>query len=652
MLVFPLFAIAQTGLDCQHPISLTTLSDYCSANAQYNNSDPQQAGITWFQFTAFYGLVNVVISGANTGGGTLTSPNAKIYTDCTSAALASTNSTTGGVATLHAENLTSGGTYYIAVTGQNNGTFKLCINNYLAPSTDGKDCETANFLYNTNNIGISQFYGAGLKNTESAGTCLGGESNSTWYKWKAANNGTLVFTITPDKTSDDVDFVLYDLGTTGDCANVMADSAIRCAAGHGICAIGPNYSQTGLDFHSIDLYEATGCDGTQDGKLKYVNMIAGNNYALLINNFTSSGGMTLKFTDQNNVAGTGTFGAPTVTINVVPPTCASNKTYVFNNFQTKDHAFTWDFGPNANIINVDADFNFTVQFTTPGNHNIALTVYNSIGAPSSNTISINVPDVLTPAQPVINANKTIYCPGDVIILSTTPVAGLTYQWTGPGGFMATGPSIQVPITSTYTNGAYIVNAVDGTCLSAPGTYLPVISTNPVAAFTATPVFPAELLVPATATFTNLSTNADTYLWEFGDGSTSTGFSPQHIYTVGGTYHVKLTATNSTNGCAISVTEGDYVIKYGNVIFIPNAFTPNNDGVNDKFAPSITNIKVYHIQIFNRNGNVVFDSRDPMQPWDGNYGTQQVPVGIYYYVIDAIGLDNNTIKQAGYITLLR
>ena len=95
-----------------------------------------------------------------------------------------------------------------------------------------------------------------------------------------------------------------------------------------------------------------------------------------------------------------------------------------------------------------------------------------------------------------------------------------------------------------------------------------------------------------------------------------------------------------------------MIKYGNIIFIPNTFTPNNDGYNDKFAPNITNIKVYHIQIFNRNGSLVFDSRDPLQTWDGNYGAQQVPVGTYYYVINATGLDNNTIKQSGYITLIR
>lgn len=612
----------------------------------------QQAGITWFAFTATNAMVNVVISGANTGGGTLVSPNIKLYANCNSAPLTTINSLNGGIASLHAEFLTAGATYYIAVSGQNTGTFKFCINNYDAPATDGEDCETAIYLYNTNDIGTTKFIGAGFNNHESEGTCLGAESNSTWYKWKAANDGTLVFTLIPIDVTNDIDFVLYDLGTTGDCSQVNYTNAIRCADGHGICSIGPNYSQTGLDFHSIDLYEAIGCDGTQDGKLKYVDMIAGHNYGLLINNYSGASGFQLKFTDQNGVAGTGTFGAPDVIINVQPPTCASNKTYVFNNFQTKDHTFSWDFGANANIIDVDADFNFTVQFTTPGTHNIGLTVYNSIGTPSTNTVAINVPEVQVPTQPVIRASKTIYCPGDVIELSTTPIAGLTFQWAGPGGYTATGANIQVPITSTYTNGAYSVSSVDGTCLSTPGTYLPVISTNPVADFTASPSFPAQLLIPATATFSNLSTNADTYLWDFGDGSTSAGFSPQHVYTVGGTYHVKLTATNSTNGCAISVTEGDYVIKYGNIIFIPNTFTPNNDGFNDKFAPSITNIKVYHIQIFNRNGSVVFDSRDPLQTWDGNYGAQQVPVGTYYYLIDATGLDNNTIKQAGHITLLR
>ena len=286
LLILSVVALAQTGLDCQHPITLTPVADNCSANAQYNNTDPAQAGITWFKFTATNTMVNVIISGANTSDGTLTSPAAKLYTDCNSAAITATNSSTGNVGSLHAEALIKGNTYYLAVTGQNTGTFNFCINNYDAPATDGEDCETAMYLYNVNPIGVPQFLGAGLKPHESIGTCLNGdESATTWYKWKAANDGILVFTLIPNSANDDIDFVLYDLGLDGDCANVTAANAIRCAAGHGICATRPNYSQTGLDFSSTDVSEASGCDGTQDGKVKFVNMIPGHNYGLLISNF-------------------------------------------------------------------------------------------------------------------------------------------------------------------------------------------------------------------------------------------------------------------------------------------------------------------------------------------------------------------------------
>ena len=89
------------------------------------------------------------------------------------------------------------------------------------------------------------------------------------------------------------------------------------------------------------------------------------------------------------------------------------------------------------------------------------------------------------------------------------------------------------------------------------------------------------------------------------------------------------------------------------MFIPNTFTPNNDAVNDEFVISMTNIKTYRIQIFNRYGTPLFLSNDIFDHWKGLYNNNEaLPVGTYYYVIDAVDYNSNIIKKSGSLTLLK
>lgn len=654
LLLLPMALLAQTGFNCQAPIAINSANS-CSQAGQYDNTNSVQNGLTWFKFTAKFPVITITVSGAGTGG-TLVKPTIDLYADCAGSKLAAINSTTANITTLHAEDLTVGQSYYIAVGGQNKGSFEFCLNNYNPPPDIGEDCETAIYLDDSNfDIHVKSLTGPGNKPHESVGSCLAGdESNTTWYKWKAGNNGTLVFTLTPDEHDNDIDFVLYDLDTTGDCSGVTASNAIRCAAGHGVeklCANENIYYKTGLAFDATDESEAGGCGSGQDGVVKYVDMIKGHNYGLLVNNYTGNTGFTISFTDQNGKAGTGTFDAPDAVINYVSPACAADRTYIFNNYLTARNQFTWDFGTGATIKSADASGNFTVVYDKPGKRTITLTVKSPSGKQSINQSVIDVPATQTPDKPVIKADKSIYCVGDMIKLSTPPLPGLTYQWSGPGNFTSTDPAISIPVTAGYVSGEYTLVARNGGCSSALGNYTPILGITPKAAFTTSPKTGTTIYIPAMVELINESVNADSYLWDFGDGTTSTDPNPLHTYTKGGVYHVKLTATNNTS-CSASVTEGDFIIKYGNVIFIPNSFTPNNDGINDKFGVSITNLGRYHIQVFNRQGSVVFDSRDALATWDGTYKGSPLPVGTYYYIIDAIGLDGNVIKQAGNVTVLR
>jgi gliding motility-associated-like protein len=173
----------------------------------------------------------------------------------------------------------------------------------------------------------------------------------------------------------------------------------------------------------------------------------------------------------------------------------------------------------------------------------------------------------------------------------------------------------------------------------------------VAAFRSKPSLPAKLSFPVEVTFYNDSKEADSYLWDFGDGQTSTEFSPVHTYTTTGDYKVTLSAFKS-DICSTSAMLGTFVIKAANTLFIPNTFTPNGDGVNDEFVVSITNLTDYHIKIFNRYGKQLFQSANIFDNWRGTYNGEPLPVGTYYFVLDAQNLSGKVIKQSGPITIVR
>jgi gliding motility-associated-like protein len=109
----------------------------------------------------------------------------------------------------------------------------------------------------------------------------------------------------------------------------------------------------------------------------------------------------------------------------------------------------------------------------------------------------------------------------------------------------------------------------------------------------------------------------------------------------------LTAT-SNNGCGSS-SDTTYVQVYKNVI-IPNAFSPNGDGVNDTWnIKALTSYDNYELSVFNRYGQKVLDTKSYSKPWDGTFNGRALPVGTYYYLIDLhLGLP----KLKGYVVILR
>jgi len=158
------------------------------------------------------------------------------------------------------------------------------------------------------------------------------------------------------------------------------------------------------------------------------------------------------------------------------------------------------------------------------------------------------------------------------------------------------------------------------------------------------------------TFENTSGEGLETHWNFGDGTISTDANTSHEFLAPGTWPVTLTVTNLT-GCQDRTTE---YIKITNdlLVFIPNAFTPDGDGLNDSFIPVMASkefIREYEMWIYDRWGTVIFYTDNPEQPWIGNVreGDHFGQSGTYKYRVMVETEENTeTMVFEGIVTMLR
>ncbi len=157
-----------------------------------------------------------------------------------------------------------------------------------------------------------------------------------------------------------------------------------------------------------------------------------------------------------------------------------------------------------------------------------------------------------------------------------------------------------------------------------------------------------------ATFTNNSTGATSWLWNFGDGTTSTLKDPTHTFNFGQTVTVKLIAYDGT--CTDTVNT---ILSFKNFtdylnLKLPNVFTPNNDGVNDCFQAQVGNSleSCLELIVFDRWGLKMFEG-DKGVCWNGKTsGGKDVPEGTYYYIVKVVGTDSPEFNKAGFVQVLR
>jgi gliding motility-associated-like protein len=141
-------------------------------------------------------------------------------------------------------------------------------------------------------------------------------------------------------------------------------------------------------------------------------------------------------------------------------------------------------------------------------------------------------------------------------------------------------------------------------------------------------------------------------WEFGDGNKSTEKDPIHIFSKAGEYDVKLIGYDLF-GCSMEEINSIQVTTPIELIAIPNAFTPNGDGLNDTFIPKISAFSSFQLEVFNTWGEKLFITNSlESKGWDGTYKGQLAPAGNYLYHITLATPDGQLVNRTGGIILIR
>jgi gliding motility-associated-like protein len=311
--------------------------------------------------------------------------------------------------------------------------------------------------------------------------------------------------------------------------------------------------------------------------------------------------------------------------------------------------YTWSFGANGTPDSAFIAQPQNITFSAPGWQTISF--YTTTGNCPSDAYTDSV---YVKANPVVTIDATPQagCPPlDVTFSNLSPaLAGSSILWDFGNGDTSTtndplytyqvagnfNPSLTITSADTCSTTANLSGTIDvspipdATFLATPRT---VTTLNPIITFEA--VFPAT-----------------TCYFDFGDGTGDSSCFSQHAYQDTGMFVVNFYAINA-GGC-IDSAQITVEVQDMYVLNIPSAFTPNNDLINDKFQYSAQGVRSFEMQVFNRRGQIVWETTKTDDSWNGDYldSNAECPSGVYVYRVRTKDVNNKKHEVTGRITIVR
>jgi len=336
---------------------------------------------------------------------------------------------------------------------------------------------------------------------------------------------------------------------------------------------------------------------------------------------------------------------PTATITVLKPaklTVTPNSSICENgNIQlnvTGGTAFVWTPGAGLN------DPNIPNPTATPA----APTMYYVSGRDPNNCLSKDSVKIDFLPKPIFIApSGKSTCAGDPVTLDGGNGTTNHYSWS-PSAFLDN-PSSAYPVANLNQTTVFNVLVSDPVCPLYDSGFTVKVQVNPAPKVSASKTNDIDCASPTTVL---TAAGAETYSW-----------SPALLVDHPDNPVVKASPAQTTsfivqgrdaNGCSSSDSVSVVVTKTGETTFsVPNAFTPNNDHINDCFGiKSWGNVNLQQFSIYNRWGQKVFESKDPSACWDGTFQGEKQPAGGYVYIIRASSFCSENIMKKGTVLLIR
>jgi gliding motility-associated-like protein len=340
---------------------------------------------------------------------------------------------------------------------------------------------------------------------------------------------------------------------------------------------------------------------------------------------------------------------PGADISVNPTTvCEGEIVFIqYNDIPISDYSFDWNFS-NVEVLSGTGSGPYSVLWNSPGINQVTLQVTDQFGCSSNNSLSVTV----NPTPGVLFESITGGCEPLAVTFTNGSLNGFSYLWDFGDGTTSTE---QNPV-HTYASGVYdvslTVTSSEG-CVSSvlfPG-YIEVLPVPIADASVLEDISHPYDISLATFHFQNNSLFGDSYSWDFGDGTTSSEINPTHTYTSLDTFFAVLTVSNKY--CEDTIRIGPIIIVFYDEIFFPTAFSPNSDGINDQFheLQQVGISKLYYA-VFNRWGEMIYETNETNGQWDGSYKGERAEVGVYFWYAKADMVNGTHLDRKGTVTLIQ
>lgn len=313
-----------------------------------------------------------------------------------------------------------------------------------------------------------------------------------------------------------------------------------------------------------------------------------------------------------------------------------------------DSSFTWDFGDGVRVkAGLAPVFH---SYAAPGPYTVKLILNDTAYCNNAEEkkIDINVADLVKASF----TTDTVGCAPYTASFSYTGAGGTSFKWTFGDGATSTDKD---PKHFYSTPGIYQIKLIvtdPNTCNQSDSAFISIrVSDKPTALFS---YQPNPTTINSPVRFTNLSTHAIRYQYRFGDGDSlhvnKKDSLVVHDYNLSGNYNACLIAYNSA-GCADTFCL-PIKITVVPAVDVPSAFTPNGDGINDMLQIRGYGIRSVVMKIWNRWGELVFQTNTIKSPWDGRVNGMLQPMDVYTYTLEGELEDGTKFQKRGDVTLIR